>query len=537
MKRSILILSSLFFLSSLSSVMAQDDFYDVKSIQEIKINFEQDNWRYVLDSLRFNGEGLLLGSIEINGQKFKDIGVRYRGSRSFQPGNKRNSLYIKLNFIDKEQNYQGQQTVKLSSALRDPSMVREVLGYEIARQYMPAPRANYTKVIVNGEYYGLFVNVEPIDEAFLSQYFSNGDGTFVQCAPNLVEEEPQGCKSDVFGSLQYDNSAKCYLHNFVLLSESGWDDLIELTYVLNQKPDEVSRVLDVDRTLWMLAFNNLLVNLSSYTGRYSENYYLYKNEQGQFVPILYDLNLCFGSYKNTGIGSDLKLKELSEMDPLLHIDNPAKPLISRLLGNEEYQKIYLAHIRTMMSDFFRREQYAERAKELQDLIRKDFEEDTNRYYSMEDFNASLTETIGKRSRIPGLKELMGPRTAYLKENALLSVVPPEVTDVSVSRRERFSSEKVTDFKIQARIDKFPKNVVLYYRFDHSAPFSKAEMRDDGKHNDGEAEDNVFGAVVKPNNGSNTIEYYIFAENAKAVAFDPPRYMHEQHTASLEDLNN
>ena len=287
----------------------------------------------------------------------------------------------------------------------------------------------------------------------------------------------------------------------------------------------------------MLAFNNLLVNLSSYTGRYSENYYLYKNEQGQFVPILYDLNLCFGSYKNTGIGSDLKLKELSEMDPLLHIDNPAKPLISRLLGNEEYQKIYLAHIRTMMSDFFRREQYAERAKELQDLIRKDFEEDTNRYYSMEDFNASLTETIGKRSRIPGLKELMGPRTAYLKENALLSVVPPEVTDVSVSRRERFSSEKVTDFKIQARIDKFPKNVVLYYRFDHSAPFSKAEMRDDGKHNDGEAEDNVFGAVVKPNNGSNTIEYYIFAENAKAVAFDPPRYMHEQHTASLEDLNN
>ncbi len=277
MKRSILILFSLFFLSTFSPVAAQDDFYDVNAIQEIKITFEQENWRYVLDSLRFNGEGLLLGAIEINGQKFNDIGVRYRGSRSFQPGNKRNSLYIKLNFIDKEQSYQGQQTVKLSSALRDPSMVREVLGYEIARKYMPAPRANYTKVIVNGEYYGLFVNVEPINDAFLTHHFGNSKGTFVQCAPNLVEEEPQGCKSDVFGSLQYDNSAKCYLHNFVLLSESGWDDLIELTYVLNQKPDEVSRVLDVDRTLWMLAYNNLLVNLSSYTGRYSENYYLYKN--------------------------------------------------------------------------------------------------------------------------------------------------------------------------------------------------------------------------------------------------------------------
>ena len=537
MKRSILILFSLFFLSTFSPVAAQDDFYDVNAIQEIKITFEQDNWRYVLDSLRFNGEGLLLGAIEINGQKFNDIGVRYRGSRSFQPGNKRNSLYIKLNFIDKEQSYQGQQTVKLSSALRDPSMVREVLGYEIARKYMPAPRANYTKVIVNGEYYGLFVNVEPINDAFLTHHFGNSNGTFVQCAPNLVEEEPQGCKSDVFGSLQYDNSAKCYLHNFVLLSESGWDDLIELTYVLNQKPDEVNRVLDVDRTLWMLAYNNLLVNLSSYTGRYSENYYLYKDEQGHFLPILYDLNLCFGSYKNTGIGSDLKLKELQEMDPLLHIDNSAKPLISRLLSNEEYKKIYLAHMRQIMNDFFRKDQYAERAKELQNLIRKAFEEDTNRYYSMEDFDVSLNETIGKRSRIPGLKELMGPRTAFLKENPLLSVVPPEVSDVTVSRRERFSSEKVTDFKIQARIDKFPKNVVLHYRFDPSMPFSKMEMRDDGQHNDGEAEDSVFGAVITPKSDSNTIEYFIIAENAKAVTFDPPRYMYEQYTASLEELNN
>ncbi len=537
MKRSILILLSLFFLGTPSSVSAQADFYDVNTIQEIKINFEQDNWRYVLDSLRFNGDGLLLGTIEINGQKFNDIGLRYRGGRSFQPGNKRNSLYIKLNFIDKEQNYQGQQTVKLSSALRDPSMVREVFGYEVARQYMPAPRANFTKVIINGEYYGLFVNVEPIDDAFLTNNFGNAEGTFVQCAPNLVEEEPSGCKSDVFGSLQYDNSAKCYLHNFMLLSESGWDDLIELTYVLNQKPDEVSRVLNIDGTLWMLAFNNVLVNLSSYTGRYSENYFLYKDKEGKFTPILYDLNLCFGSYKNTGVGSDLKLKELQEMDPLLHIDNPAKPLISRLLSNEEYKKIYLSHIRTIANDFFRKDTYIERIKELQGLIRPAFEEDPNRYYSTEDFNASLTETIGKRSRIPGLQELMGPRTEFLKEKVVLAVVPPEVSDVSVTRRERFSSEKVTDFKIQARVDKFPKKVVVYYRFDPSMPFKEVEMRDDGRHNDGEAEDSIFGAVIQPGQGAANIEYYIYAENAKAVAFDPPRYMYEQHTASLEELNN
>lgn len=540
MKKTTLILLSLLCFGAHSTIWAQDGtdgFYDTGSIQEIKIKFEQENWRYVLDSLRFNGDGLLFGSVEINGQQFDNIGVRYRESRSFQPGNKRNSLYLKLNFIDKEQNYQGQGSVKLSSALRDPSMVREVLGYEIARRYMPAPLANYARVIVNGEYYGLFVNVEPIDDAFLKRNYGTAEGTFIRCAPNLVENEPSGCKADVYGTLQFDESAKCYLHNFQLLSESGWDDLIELTYLLNKKPDEVSRALNVDQALWMLAYNNVLVNLSSYTGRYSENYYLYRDNQGKFNPIVFDLNLCFGSYKNTGIGSDLRLKELQEMDPLLHVNNSDKPLISQLLSNERYKKMYLDHIRTIVNDVFRKDQYIERIKELQALIREDFKADENRYYSMEDFDNSLTETIGKRSRIPGLKELMTPRTDFLKKNVVLAVVPPAISDVTVSSRERFSSEKVTEFKIQAKVEKFPTKVVLYYRHNERAPFKAIEMADDGRHNDGEVQDGIFGAEIKPANGATSIQYYIYAENAKASNFSPANYMFEQHTATLEELNN
>lgn len=537
MKKSILAFSCLCFLVGGSlNIQAQDNFYDVDKIQDIKITFDQDNWAYLLDSLRFNGDGFLLGSVEINGKKYNDIGVRYQESRSFRPGNKRNSMFIKLNFIDKEQSYQNNSIVKLSSALRDPSMVREVFSYEIARRYMPAPQANYAKVYVNGGYYGLYVNVEPINDAFLAKHFDNPDGTFVHCAPNLVEPEPTGCKSDVFGSLQYDGSAKCYLHNFQLLSESGWDDLIELTNVLNQQPAEANRVLNVDRALWMLAFNNVLVNLSSYTGRYSENYYLYQDEDGRFTPIIYDLNLSFGSYKNTGVGSDLKLKDLQEMDPLLHVDNPAKPLISRLLSDESNKRIYLAHVRTIVNDVFRKDQYVERVNELQNLIRTAFEEDKNRYYSTEDFSNSMNKTIGKRSRIPGIQELMSPRTAYLKENVLLSALPPQVTSVSVVEREQFSAEKVTDFKVQAQVDKFPKKVYLFYRLGDSGSFSKVEMRDDGRNNDGAAEDGLFGTTVTPKEGATSIEYYIMAENPKAVSFHPARYMYERHTASLEELN-
>ena len=92
-------------------------------------------------------------------------------------------------------------------------------------------------------------------------------------------------------------------------SKDGWDDLIELTDILNNKPKEIEKVLNVDRALWMLAFNNVLVNLSSYSGQHSQNYYMYKDSKGHFNPVVWDLNLSFGSFKNTGNGSDLKLKD------------------------------------------------------------------------------------------------------------------------------------------------------------------------------------------------------------------------------------
>ncbi|HMQ63537.1 MAG TPA: hypothetical protein PKE06_22830, partial [Flavilitoribacter sp.] len=65
------------FLFSLSS-QAQKDFYATDTIQEIRIVFTQDNWRYLLDSLRYNGDELLLGTADINGAKLEDVGVRYR---------------------------------------------------------------------------------------------------------------------------------------------------------------------------------------------------------------------------------------------------------------------------------------------------------------------------------------------------------------------------------------------------------------------------------------------------------------------------
>ena len=37
----------------------------------------------------------------------------------------------------------------------------------------------------------------------------------------------------------------------------------------------IETILDVDRALWMLVYDNLFVNLDSYIGKFKKNYYLY----------------------------------------------------------------------------------------------------------------------------------------------------------------------------------------------------------------------------------------------------------------------
>lgn len=526
------------FLLSTGLAVAQQssNFYDTRVIQQIDITFKQDNWPYLLDSLRFNGDGVLLGDVSINGQRLEDVGIRYAASRSFQPGNMRNSLEVLLNYIDNNAAYQGYQTLRLSSALRDPSMVREVLGYEIARQYMLAPQANYARVSINGKLYGVFVNIEAIDQGFIQRKLNETGGTLYKAVVQPDKKADAGCRTNQYGSLQVDNSADCYRGGFSLVYGSGYESLLNLSKALAEKPGEIGNVLHVDRTLWMLAFNNVLLNLNSYSGQYSSNYYLYRSKSGQFTPIVSDLNLAFGSYKNIGTGSDLKTTAMVQLDPLLHASFAERPLISKLLGQEQYRKMYLSHMITLNREQLADGQYLKRAKELQALIRPELAKDAGWYYTLAEFDQSLSTTIGKKTRIPGLQELMDPRSDYLRKHPELSVVPPHISEIRVKTREKLSAVQLETFRITAKVDEFPKRVRIFYRFNDTESFREMAMLDDGKQEDGEAGDGVFGVNITPVRGARSLSYYIVAENVRMLSFDPPRYMYELHQTSLDEIN-
>ncbi|MFK7808734.1 MAG: CotH kinase family protein, partial [Saprospiraceae bacterium] len=254
MRKPILLIVSIFFLTL--SISAQD-LYNAMQVREVKVKFEQDNWADVLDSLKQVGnDDRLLGQVMVDGVLFDSVGVRYKGNSSYfnvhNQGLPKLPFNIKVNYKKKKQKLKGGYTsLKLSNIFRDPSFLREVLSYEIAGKYMPAPRACFVNLYVNDELIGLYNSTESIDEKFLKDNFGYEEGTLLKCDPSWRAKPKKGCLKGEKASLMFQGEdPECYFSNYELKTDEGWMDLIELTKTLNKSPKKVDQMLNIDQVLW-----------------------------------------------------------------------------------------------------------------------------------------------------------------------------------------------------------------------------------------------------------------------------------------------
>ena len=505
-----------------STTAGGQEFYDWNVIHEVRITFKQGNWDHLLDSLKqINTGERLTAQVEIDGQKYKDVGVRYKGNSSYFNVRKYDDtklpFNLKSNHVHLDQFFPGKtETLKLSNVFRDPSFLREVLSYEIARKYMPAPRANFARVYVNGLYMGLYNSTESVEDYFLKEYFDERSGILVKCDPEEWGSDPKpGCPLGDKASLMYlGEDPDCYRGYYEMKSDSGWDQLIELTRILNNQPERIEEILDVDMALWMLAYNMVLLNLDSYTGRLSHNYYLYQRKNGQFVPLLWDLNLSLGGFRFADTGKALTKEEMQTLSPFIYYKDkdPTRPLITQLLSNPLYRKIYIGHIRTLVEENFSNGAYLERCKEIQDFIAQEVQNDNNKLYSYEAFQANLESTsLAGKTEIYGIKELMEGRAKYLLSHPVLSVPPPVI-----SKAEHFQFGPT--LAVNAHIQDAQK-VWLAYRYDKDDKFLFLEMFDDSGHNDQMGNDGIWGATIEFDKDA---QYYIIAEGERSARLSPER---------------
>jgi hypothetical protein len=512
-----------FFLGGIASLTAQD-FYDIDRIQEIRIHISQPNWADLLDAMRADDRAdRLLCDVVIDGQRYEGAGARYKGNSSFnavrKKGHNKLPLNIKLNYSDKSLALPGGYvTLKLANGFRDPSFIREALAYEIARDYMPAPRSNFAKVYINDEFLGLYCNSQSIDKKFLLDHFGEAGGPFVKCNPVIGATPKPNCPPGDRSSLLYQgDDTLCYAHLYDMKSDHGWRDLAGLAKALARQPEELENWLDVDQTLWMLAFNNLIVNLDSYHGLFSQNYYLYQDTQGVFHPIVWDMNLAFGGFRHAEESKALDDEQLQRLSPLLHIQWDKRPLIKTLLNNSLYRQIYLAHLRTMLEEHFANERYLERAKALQKMIDRVVKDDKNALYGYKDFQQNLEKASSIDDQpLIGISQLMKARVAYLMNHPLYTRQRPLVAEV-----EHLTQGEA--LRVEARVRGSSK-VWLCYRHPDCANFKRVAMREDGGVA-AEQPETIWAAEVDYRPG---MHYYVIAEGERVARLSPERAAFEYY---------
>ncbi len=206
-------------------------------MHEIKIELSEDAMRL----LRRTPKEYVEGNVVVDGERFDQVGVRLKGSGSFQDLNGKAAFKVDFNYYLPEQSYHGKGKITLNNMLHDETQVHEVVAYEVFRAAgHPAARVGYAWVSVNDEVYGLYSNVETPDRDYLDNNFGNRDG-------NLYE----GGYPYYPDSWDHADFTTGETRHFELESgtEVDWADLQAVTDALNSGNVEpnLSAVVDIDR--------------------------------------------------------------------------------------------------------------------------------------------------------------------------------------------------------------------------------------------------------------------------------------------------
>ena len=510
------------------SAFSQSSFYAVDSLREIRIYFYDADWDYQLDSFYVQGNNeRILADLMIDGSTYDSVGVRYKGFSSVSVNRIKNPFNIKLDYVIDGQDHQGIDKLKLSNVIQDPSFIREVLTYEIAADYLPSAKANYANLYVNDTLLGLYTNVQAVNKDFLNDHFGNKYNPFFKCNPENLNIQVGGENANLSNTHGTDSSD--YYPFYALKSDYGWEELYNLIDTLNNFSDSIHHLLNIDRTLWMHALNYSMINFDSYIG-YGQNYYLYKDQANQWNPIIWDLNMSFGGFRLTDASQQyfngFDITQAQNMDPLTHhifFSVAPRPLLTKLLEKERNRKMYLAHIRTIMEENFVNQDYFVRGQSLQNLIDQDVQNDTNKFYTYSDFTTNLTSQVSLVASIcPGITQLMDSRSTYLSSYLGYSG-EPTISNIAYTPQNFILGDDIwiTAGVVDATFAK------VAYRFGKNERFKSTELFDDGNHNDGISGDGIYGCKIS--NCSNSLDYYLYADNDSSGVFSPARAAYDYYT--------
>ncbi len=154
--------------------------FDTEKLMRVDIQIEEEEWADMLENAM--AEEYYSCDVLVNDQKICNVGIRPKGNTSLSsiamnPDTDRYSLKLEFDHYVEGQTCLGLDKLILNNNYADATSMKEAVVYDMY-QYLGADASlyNYAEVSVNGEYIGVYLALEAVEESFLLRNYGTGDG-------------------------------------------------------------------------------------------------------------------------------------------------------------------------------------------------------------------------------------------------------------------------------------------------------------------------------------------------------------------------
>jgi hypothetical protein len=493
-------------------VLSAQDLYDPTILRTVNLTFSQTNW-FTLLQQNYQSQTEIPADLEMEGVTYPGVGVRIRGNTSYTTlpaGSQKVSLNIAMDFTDPTLDLLGYNSLNFNNAHRDPTFCREVAYSNFLSRYIPNGRANHIILTINGQNWGVYVNVQQYNRDMLRDYFEDEDGMRIKMPNN-----PNG------PGLRYNGSLPSGYTQYELKYDGGlldpWGAHIAVcnavtSGLLASWQQTIDSVVAIDPSIWTIALENVFADDDSYVNK-GADFVTYRDPyDGRTHVLQTDGNETFNA---TSWTIDRNFNSLN------------RPLMSHVLDVPELRQRYMAHIRAALAEFnwahFEPIFTAHR-----NLIDAAVQADPKKLYSYTAFQSNFTASVNLGSgfgggTVSGLQPFVNSRAAFIATHPEIAAPAPTIEWAQSSPP---NPDPVDTVHVTARVVAPAVGLSTVTLFYLPAPgsYARVAMLDDGLSGDGAAGDGIYGAVLPvAARAGQRVKWYVGATSANAfqtATFEP-----------------
>lgn len=180
--------------------------------------------------------------------------------------------------------FEGRTSLNLVAEYQDATLLAEKLSYDLlAAMRVPTPRAKFVRLRINGQYEGVFLDIEQVSKPFLRAHdFADRDATIFRAGWKDTELKLRSWKVPYQGNWAQKTNEK----------EPDLEALDAMLYVINRTPEPelpeaLARHMDLEGYLRSMVMDVLMSN--NYVED-SESYFIHDRVANRWVYVAWDLN-------------------------------------------------------------------------------------------------------------------------------------------------------------------------------------------------------------------------------------------------------